>query len=125
MEKILHLPLGTYRNEAIRTCGRCQILLQACVALFTILDDSTIVEVVLLATLPTGSNTTGVHDNRIIGTDGIVFPAYAIGTLYIVSHKTTIRLGIQNLEAHNDTIVDANHKLAVGLLFHRCLHLLA
>ena len=125
MEKILFLSLGAYRNEAIRTCCGRQILLQASITLFTILDDATVVEVVLLATLLTSSNAAGVHRNRIVGTDGIVLTTHTVGTLHIVGRKTTKRLGIQNLETYDDAVVDANHKLILGLLLHSCFDLLA
>ena len=107
MEKILFLSLGAYRNEAIRTCCGRQILLQASITLFTILDDATVVEVVLLATLLTRGNAAGVHRDRIVGTDGIVLTTHTVGALHIVSHEATIGLGVQNLKAHNDAVVDA------------------
>ena len=125
MEKILFLSLGAYRNEAIRTCCGRQILLQASITLFTILDDATVVEVVLLATLLTRGNAAGVHRDRIVGTDGIVLTTHTVGTLHIVGCETTIGLGVHNLEAHDDAVVDTNHKLAIGLLLHSCFHLLA
>ena len=112
----LKLSFRAYRKEAVGPCGGGEILLQTDVALFAILDDATVVEVVFLAAGGTGGNAAGRHRDGVFGIDGVVLASHAVGTLCIISHKTAIGLGVERLETDNDAVVEPED--VVGLALH-------
>ena len=79
------------------------------------MDDAAIVHVVFLAACGTGGDATGAHRQREFWVQIVVLTSYAVRTLSIVGHETTIGLGIHGLETNDDAVVESQDVVGESL----------